>query len=222
METDYKTNGLTGLQIWNSEKDAAFYKGLEKWVQLLLSGHRLYIVAGNDAHGNFGRFRQLQTPFISMAENSKELFAKARTGLLIKGEFSLPPILSSLKNGNIIVTDGPFGNITLTDSMKEFGIGETYARAKGKIRIEAKSSAYFGGLSKIMLFIGDRETQKETQRYKFCLPLGPFDFSIEKFISDLPTKGYIRLSIQSCNGDKKFLCLTNPIFIDHIRTSVSF
>lgn len=214
-DSDYKTNGLTGLQIWNSKKDAAFYCGVKKWVDLLLLGHRIYIVAGNDAHGNFGRFRQLSTPFVSMSENNSELFGKVRTGLFIRDKLSVENIISSLKAGKIIVTDGPFANLELTSENRPCGIGGNFTKGKGTMRIVCKSSSCFGELYKLVVFIGDLDEQKETTRYTYYLPLGLYGYYFEKKIFDLPTKGYIRVAVESRKENIKHLCLTNPIFMSN-------
>jgi hypothetical protein len=222
LAADYNTKGLTGLQIWNGDKDAAYYKALKKWVQLLLSGRRLYIVAGNDAHGNFGRYRQLQTPFVSMCENDKQLFGKTRTALFINGDVTVEKIISSLKHGKIIVTEGPFANLLMRSENETYGIGDCYSKGQGLLRIECKSSFYFGELFEILLLVGDINSQKETQRYVYSVPLGLYDITIEKKIYDLPTRGYLRLAVQSKKANENFLCLTNPVFINQSKTSESF
>ena len=67
-QKDYLAQGLAGLQLWNGSK-RNLKSGIKVWTSLLLEGKRLTLLAGNDAHGNFNRFRQLSTPFISMKEH---------------------------------------------------------------------------------------------------------------------------------------------------------
>jgi len=56
--------------------------GLRAWIRLLLEGRRLFLAAGNDAHGAFNRTFQLGLPWIYIKESRHYLFGKSRTGIL--------------------------------------------------------------------------------------------------------------------------------------------
>ena len=213
MDADYEHPRLDGLQIWNGKKDAFFERGIRKWVQLLLRGKRLSIVAGNDAHGNFGRFRQIGFPFFSLRENQQELFAQARTGVYIPDDFSFDALVDSLKKGRTIITDGPFANIVLSDrSGNRFFHGDTFTAESGYANVTVQSSRMFGTIQSARLFIGDRARQQET--VQDISPAPSYRFQRALPLHRLPRQGYLRLEVRTKHDEEEFRCLTNAIYID--------
>jgi len=214
LDSDYQSPRLNGMQIWNGKKDRFFEAGIKKWVDLLLQGKRISIIAGNDAHGNFGRFRQIGVPFTSMRENDSEIFGLARTGVCLPNGFGADKISEALRSGRIIVTDGPFAQVTLSGNAKSRHIGECFPLASGLLKFVVLSSESFGAIKSVAFLMGDVAGKKETQRYFFRPPSGSYQFEAEKFVADLPMRGYIRLDVVSAQHGKIFRCLTNPIYID--------
>ncbi len=213
---DYTVPGLDGLQIWNSEKDRAFRKGIKVWTRLLLDGYRLSIYAGNDAHGSFGRFRQIKTPFTSMKEGIFELFGKAKTIVLVKNGFTLENIISALKKGRCVITDGPFAEFQLLDDNKNvFEIGDCFSQKQGKLVLNVLSTPAFGKIDKVVLYTGSCRTKKETRTYLNDLNTpGSYTFQYEIDLFDLPERGYLRIQVISSNHLQQYLCLTNPVYVD--------
>lgn len=115
-DDDLTLPGLHGAQFWNGDKNHFLNVGLKKWIDLLLAGHKITLIAGTDAHGSFNRFRQIGTPHFTMREEQHEIFGTSITGVKIDGDFSLDSILQGLKKGRVIVTDGPTAAISCQHS----------------------------------------------------------------------------------------------------------
>ena len=58
----------------NGDTGRGYQDGIKIWVKLLLNGHRKYIYAGNDAHGNFNIYRQIKIPMINLLEEETQRF----------------------------------------------------------------------------------------------------------------------------------------------------
>jgi len=208
---DYVQHGLTGVQLWNGDKEHFLRKGLPRWIKLLLDGHRLVLIAGTDAHGNFNRFRQIGLPHFSMHEEMREIFGTAITGVYVENKFTLDSLVQALKQGRVIVTDGPFAAFTLQHSDGSAKIGDVVSDTQGVVEIEAESSPSYGEIKNAVLILGDIDAKKETQR-RLQIPLGSFNLSQNISVQKLPRPGYIRLELET-QSDQLYHCFTNPIFI---------
>jgi hypothetical protein len=212
-DPDYRSDILNGLQIWNSRKDKFFLRGIEKWVDQLKTGRRMSIIAGNDAHGNFGRFRQVGVPHLQMREDSSEIFGRARTGIYCENRLTLESLISALRSGRAIVTDGPFAEILLSNGPTDHSrIGDTFSGSRGDLHIDVRSSGLFGALQSVDLCVGDVDKNREI---KVSLGLKPdcMTLNIKRHLTDLPELGWIRLEVQSARDGRHYRCLTNPIYL---------
>jgi hypothetical protein len=213
---DYAHSRLNGLQIWNGKTDDYFQKGLSQWRKQLLSGRKLIIVAGNDAHGNFNRFRQIGFPFLTFREKHFEIFGSTRTGIILETEkLSLPLVLNRIQQGKCIISNGPvllfYG---LGETGQRFQIGETFKSGLMELTIQAQSSSEFGTFKKLIIYVGDIVNQEEHVIWEegdF-----PFKFQYKKEINIpyLPRSGYIRGELYTGNLSSKYHCYTNPIWIE--------
>ena len=208
---DYSHKGLTGVQLWNGDTEHFLRKGLPRWIELLLSGRRLVLIAGTDAHGNFNRFRQIGLPHVSMREEEREIFGTAVTGVYIKNELTVASLVEALQRGRVIVTDGPFAAFTIQHSTGTARIGDEMSQTQGLIEIKALSSPSYGAIKKATLIIGDPAAKKETQR-PLHIPSGSVNLLQKFFVEKLPRPGYIRLELET-QSKQHYHCLTNPIFI---------
>jgi hypothetical protein len=73
----------------------------------LLTGQKLPLIAGNDSHGDFNRYRALKTPFLSIYENKSRYFGHARTGVYGKNFRNQGEILGAIEQGKTFITTGP-------------------------------------------------------------------------------------------------------------------
>ncbi|KAA3618106.1 MAG: hypothetical protein DWQ05_08670 [Calditrichaeota bacterium] len=174
-QQDYRTPGLHGIQIWNGEEKNS-QKTFEIWRHLLLSGQRLFILAGTDAHGNFNRFRQITKPLWEMADDPNLQIFGSQRSIIYQPEKATPETLThALQNGALAVTSGPFLALHGQCEMERFiPMGGEITTAIAQLHLQAISSPEFGEIKKIILYRGDLNTQKEEiiwQKSSFVDPL---------------------------------------------------
>ncbi len=185
---DY-TLDFKGLEIWNGGNLPN--EGLSKWKELLLNGRKIFVEAGSDAHGDF---------------NSG--LGKSRT-LVHSATFDNNGILSALKDGHSIMTNGP----TVIFDIGGTNIGDTRDMSRGRINLNVQwnSTPEFGTVKNIAIIkgiIGDREVV-EKQIY-------PNSYSGSERITITSSQNvYYRLEGISTNGNKVY---TNPIWINIVDT----
>ena len=210
---DLKDKRIIGLQILNGLPDGAFYNGLELWKELLLEGHKKIILAGNDAHGNFNKFRQIKIPFLSMHQHEKQLFGQVRTALFYSEKKS-ESILEAIRRRKAQISTGPISDITIVSNEGElFRIGDELSLESGELKIQSVSSKEYGKLKKVSVVAGDLTTKRESVLYEFT----DFesDYSFEKSLSiEFKSISYIRMETFT-NGANKPFSFTNPIWINN-------
>ena len=193
---DYLQSGIKFLQIINNSDLNKVDKSIAYWKNLLLKGHKFFILSGNDAHGNFNVMRQIKIPYWKLFSSQHQVFGKFHT------VFQYPennPI-KGIKNGKIIISNGPFLDFWLEEKKRKFEIGSTVKLEKAKLCYETATSPEFGKITFINLFIGDINLQKEK---KVKDPLN------NAFLI-LPKKGYLRMSLSTSKMGRVY---TNPIWI---------
>jgi len=208
---DFNHSRLNGLQILNGKDDKSFRQGLRVWVQKLLEGKKLFIIAGNDAHGNFNRFRQLRLPFISLMEKNIHLFGWAKTAVIVQGSLTRNKVLESLAQGSSVITTGPLLNLEAGNQKGEkAGLGHTLNGSTFSIKLNARSSKEFGKITSCKLWFGDLENKKEV--LQVTLKNFKDDYLFEEVLEINPTtkSSYIRGEL---NTTKQTFCFTNPIWL---------
>ncbi|MFQ5603669.1 MAG: CehA/McbA family metallohydrolase [bacterium] len=205
---------LHGLQIWNGTEEG-LQKGKEWWVKLLLQGKRIYISGGTDAHGNFNRFRQIGFPFFTMRENHQHLFGSVRSCVYVRGSLSLNSLLQGIKNGRMIVTNGPFADILLKNEENEnVGMGESLHGQEFRVNINCETTSEFGALDELKVFLGDLQQKQEYLIKTVKMFDGQNRFDLQFPIARKGFSGYIRVELFSKKLDKTFQCLTNPVWMN--------
>ena len=212
--SDYGHPNIAGMQIYNGINDKYFLRGIKKWVKLLLDYKRLFIISGNDAHGNFARFRQIGFPFLTMREHEDQLFGKGRTGVLVKDKITKLTILEALEKGRAIITDGPFATIQAKTDQGTFELGDTISDGRIQLRIFAQTTPEFGEFDSIELFEGDCLQKRESCVQNFTPQAGCGTFEKNVSVENLPKRGYFRLVCKTRRQSQEFWCLTNPIWIN--------
>lgn len=195
-KADLDNTNLFGLQVWNGEISEDFRRGVQIWVQGLLSGKQWRFIAGSDAHGNFNRYRQVGFPMLKLIEADKHVFGTVRTGVHLTEALSANNLFEALKSGRSLVTNGPFAEVSIDPQNDSRGA-----------KISACSTSEFGSLSDIKLWWGKkgRETEQSLWQEQFN-----GDYSFESSIPLGVEKGYLRLEVLTSSGR---LCLTNPVFL---------
>jgi hypothetical protein len=207
-ETDFAPN-CKGLQIWNGTEKEGFRKGLKQWKKLLLNGEKKFIVGGNDAHGNFNRFRQIKTPFFKIGESDKQVFAKVRTAVLCHDKITEKNLLNALSHGRAIVTNGPFITIEVTNKIGETAqIGGTIVAREITVNISAISSSEFGNIHNVKIFRGTIGSQNEDVLYRY----NDIEFINFSYTVSTKVESYFYLRAEVVTEDGK-LGFTNPIWV---------
>ncbi|MEX0602644.1 MAG: hypothetical protein WD295_04835, partial [Bacteroidota bacterium] len=213
---DLAADGLTGIQFANGVRGRAFDHGYTEWVRLLLAGRRTTIAAGNDAHGNFNRFRQVSIPFIRTREMDAQKFGEMRTGVFAEGPSHEQGIVLALHQGRSIITDGPVCTLRLTGANgEEFAIGDVARGSMFQGLLEIFSSEDFGEIAQATIVHGVVGERKETVLHQ---ALGSQGFSLVlRFPFESAANGYVRATVRtstmSFDGLSHF-CMTNPIWVE--------
>jgi hypothetical protein len=212
-DKDFDSDKLTGIQFINGIISKGFWNGYRQWIKALLQGKRLLVLAGNDAHGNFNRFRQIGIPFLKIRESSHQLFGKLKTGAFIES-LSENNILHAIEAGNIIVTDGPVVNMKVTSSRSSISsIGCKYVGKRHTVLIEVRSTIEYGAIDLVRIFLG----QIGISEKEMFLEIPSQTYDVNKISTfDIETTTYIRAeawtSSTNSKDRQKHFCLTNPIW----------
>ncbi len=214
---DCAHEGLHGLQIWNGTENG-LQEGKDSWIRLLLKGRRVFISGGNDAHGNFNRFRQIGWPFLTMRENHHHLFGKVRTAVLLENGPSLSGLLDGFKNGRMVVTNGPFAEIAIRDETgTTTRIGGEATCSEAVLQVDCLSTEEFGRLDELRVYRGDLSKKKEALivlRQTF----GDSYIHKESLQASTAGRSYYRAELYSKTDTQRLRCLTNPIWLESVET----
>ncbi len=212
---DMRNDGLHGLQILNGENNKTFFNGISVWKKLLLEGKRIFIAAGNDAHGNFNRSIQLYIPFLSIAEKETQIFGAMRSSVFCE-TLDEASILESLRSGKCIVNNGPIVNVEIeNENHYSAKLGETISAKKIVVKLQGISTAEFGEFDSIKIYcgiIGKNEFVIEERAVETAV----FDFHFLTQWQTITSFSYIRVEAFTKNGighDAHGFCYTNPIWI---------
>jgi len=216
--SDYAIDGYSGLQFWNGEYEPKFAKSQKIWIKLLLDGRRIYILGGNDAHGDFNRCRGVWYPNTKLKETKNHVFGKVRTYAHCGSNISTVGILDAIKNGRTIVTNGPISILqVLNDNGKIANVGDEISGRDFTLMINSRSSMEFGQIDKINIYRGDLVTKNEQIEKTFVPEKIGDDSQIiyRSFTYKMEHKNpcYVRLEAISSVKNKKYKCFTNPIWL---------
>ncbi len=216
---DYQHPRLNGLQIWNGSLEG-MEEGTARWRELLLAGKKVYIMAGDDAHGNFNRFRQVGIPHLRMREHHWHLFGRTRTAVLADGQISLSSLMAALRKGRACITIGPLMDLQIVcENGRSARLGETVMEPIRSFAVQAKSSPEFGKLQRVVVWLGDLQERHERILFETNNFAEPFLFSHTQPLNLPAGRFYLRGEVHS--GGSEFLpepalpcrALTNPIWI---------
>ncbi len=212
---DFQHHRLDGFQIWNGEYDRAFHQGSANWVKLLLAGKKLSLIAGNDAHGNFNRFRQIGFPFFTFRESYSQIFGNMRTGVKLNKKLNQQNLIRAVKSNHALVSNGPVIDLLIQNEQKETAmIGDEIQGDELVLNIAGKSSEEFGKLELIQLWRGDLNIKKEIAGLEIRNFVNPYHFLMEQKLSNLSKRTYFRAKLVARKTNGQIAqCLTNPIWI---------
>jgi hypothetical protein len=206
---------IAGIQFANGIRGKGFLDGYNAWIASLMNGRQVYCLAGNDAHGNFNRFRQIGIPFIAIRESSSQLFGKMRTAIFLEGRFDQSNILRSLGEGHFVITDGPFVNIVVKNSEETAtSIGKTFVGSEFELVLTAKTTKEFGVIHELKVFLGIVGAEAE-RLFFFERFSGIFEYQ-RSFSVQVAGQMYLRAeaysSSHNLSDNCEHFCFTNPIW----------
>ena len=195
--SDFENTEISAFQAVNGNFDKNWKEARKLWIKLLLSGKNLPLVAGNDSHGDFNRYRAMSVPFVCISENFERSFGKARTGAVCdRGrDFDL---LEAIKNKQTFITTGPY--LSVQDA-----------------KLVVKSSKEFGRIKRVWVFFGNFKLKKEECAFVGFADSGnyspKYDFSQEISPKLLENCDYFRAECE-CENENGILthAATSAVF----------
>jgi hypothetical protein len=210
---DLFQDGLDYWQILNGKLDKSFLEALNYWKSALLDGRRIGIIAGNDAHGNFNCYRQINIPLLKITKHRQQLLGVMRTGVFIEKEWNKESLFSALKKKRSVISTGPLISLSGEQNEAQYHIGdEIKANNPFHLTVKANSTKEFGNLGYIYLYHGSLEKKRE---HHISLNREVFGFEFDdhlNFKNGLST-GYLRAEVFTSKEGWNQFCLTNPIWI---------
>lgn len=215
---DAQNKMLTGVQIFNGHGSDKIEKAIFFWKTLLLKGYKSFLLAGNDAHGNFGRNRYISIPFVKINETYTQLFGKWRADLYLgDNKKTVNNIVRLLKEGNFAVSNGPTVDLQLFDENKNMTkMGhETNHAISGKV--VSKSTEEFGAIAKVIIYRGYLDSSEEEAYLTKEFNKDNFELSFDFEIKEAPSKNYLRAEVRSIGPKGKHFAFSNPIWIKSLN-----
>ena len=213
---ELKNKKIKGIQILNGSFDQTFFKSIQIWIKLLSFGLKKYIYAGNDAHGNFNYFRQIEVPMIKISQHRNQILGKCRTGMIMK-KGGIYGFLDCINSGRCYITNGPMITLEVNHNGYVFEMGSTIKALKKslkiKINIKVETSNEFGLISNISLLIGKVNKSfknNEIEYIKNTKNSTSLTLNYSKVIN-VKNNLYIRASTVTKDN---YLAYSNPIWIE--------
>lgn len=198
-------NNNLPLQILNGAVDDTFQRSRQIWISLLLQSIRIPISAGNDAHGNFNRYRQIEIPFFTMRESNNQIFGEFRT-IVQTGNLDEIYVLTALRNGNSYLTNGIAVRLESAKSEEILFSSEQNPNTVIHSSLLIKSTPEKGKLKRVEIYFG-----KESCEENMSIPITGFEakVSLSDFEKEIKNARYVRLEIFAGLSGVLF---SNPIY----------
>ena len=146
---------IDAMQIFNDGFSRSFNNGKKLWISMLQRGYKVPIVAGNDAHGDYNRYRALSLPFLSIKENDNRFMGHGKTGIYGKCQ-SVDNVMEGIREGSTFITTGPFTSISSSVSPADSIIGKKPISGDlATLFIHAISTPEFGPVRTINVYAGE-------------------------------------------------------------------
>ena len=240
----FSTKKLVNPFPWENKRhwDEELTNGIKMWDSYLLKNLskplKIFIEGGSDAHGHFNyaivfRYIAKSIPFIDYVANDNA-FGSVRTYIFSENGLNEKSILYALKNGHSIVTDGPllvFGIDMDNDGELSVVKGDIIpgdicripVNTDVRFLIKWQSSSRYrdikdGQIDKIIAVYGNENSLTAESKN---IPYRKNENSCywESVKSRDPMNSYYRLEgyVMDNNGNKKYRCYTNPIWIQWVK-----
>jgi hypothetical protein len=192
---------LDGIQGVNNGFLKSWNRAKVLWLNELKKGHKLSLVAGNDSHGDFNRYRYLSIPFISISESFKRYFSNAMTGIYTKIS-NQDDVIKGLKEGKTFITSGPYLSIGLASTpMKSIVSKADNDLTDKEIAIALISNVEFGFPYCIRLFFGEMRHQSESLIFCKYFKEKQYTVTVTQSLINMKHNGYIRAESECLKED---------------------
>lgn len=208
------TKNLDGFQGLNSGFDSSWHNAKSLWIKSLQSGLRLPLLGGNDAHGDFNRYRAISIPFVNVYENFERFMGAGKTGIYGKIK-SQSDILNRIRNGATFVTTGPYISINYTENPNSCAISTTNIMSSFEtLCVHAVSSCDMGALQQIRIYSGTYESDNEKLLLSINCPKDCYEISKTFDIKNIAKPAYIRAEVQTVFHETTSQAYTSACYIE--------
>ena len=192
--------GIDALQAVNNGFGRSWNRSKSLWIRELLKGHRLPLVAGNDSHGDFNRYRYISTPFFSVSENFNRYLSYCKTGIYSKVH-SRDAAICAIRRGETFVTNGPFLCLSSSNSISSNVVSSARIDSKpDAVTAIIKSSYEFGYPSFLQVFSGKLGDSKESLVFTEGYKEKSYSLCSKVLLERINVPGYIRAEL-TCRLD---------------------
>ncbi len=204
---------LDAFQALNSGYNGSWDRGKAMWIKMLQSGRRIPLLAGNDAHGDFNRYRAISAPFLSIYENSQRFMGCSKVGVYNTLR-DASAIFNSIKNGSTFITTGPYISINYDLSPTSHAVSSrSIASTLKRLYLHAESTPEFGQLISLRVLTGSQGSVNERVIFTKSCKAGTYEINEEFSIEDLCSPAYIRAEVKSSKGEEVFQGYTSPCYL---------
>ncbi|MBM3328932.1 MAG: hypothetical protein FJY67_05590 [Calditrichaeota bacterium] len=204
--SDLAEGRLDGWQIANGEWDEGFRRGYDEWRKALLSGEMRIIFGGNDAHGNFNRFRQVRLPMVRLQEHHRNRFGVVTTRVKAGPKPRPAEVIAALKAGEAVVSDGPALALRRIERPPD-------GNARPEVEAVWSSSDEFGPVRRVSLFGITRDLEVDFLKERTDDPAGrmPYGGSLRLTV---PDGANVRAELETIGKEgRTHRAFTNPILL---------
>jgi hypothetical protein len=206
---------IDAMQILNDGYSPSFLRGRALWIEQLLRGRRVPLLAGNDAHGDFNRYRALAVPFLSIGENSGRYMGCGRTGVYGQ-RTDAAGLVDAIREGKTFITTGPFAAIASSASPEASLIGNMAAPDNiTALFVHAISTPESGAVRSVELYADEKGSAAEKKVFSRRYTEAAFNVCEKVELASLPQKPmYVRAEIScgnGCAGESR--ALTSAVFL---------
>jgi histidinol phosphatase-like PHP family hydrolase len=210
---------LDGFQAVNNGFEKSWITSKHLWIKELLNGKKLPLIAGNDSHGDFNRYRCIAIPFISISENFNRYLSYAKTGTYTKVKIQ-SDVISEIKKGSTFVTTGPFLALSGSDSISDNLVGNEKDYGKNEeITAIIKSSYEFGSPLCLKIFYGQHEKTSESTFFSISYNEKKYNIFQKIPLTGLQGTGYLRAELTCVTEEgKTSFAATSPCYLSKYAT----
>jgi hypothetical protein len=202
-KSDLAASGIDAMQVLNSGFSKSWQNGKNMWIDRLQNGIKMPLLAGNDAHGDFNRYRATKIPFLAISDLHDRYMGCGKTGIY-GNHATIEKITRAIADGETFVTTGPFAGISSSPS--PFNSVVSHRPIPGDtttLFVNAKSSKEFGPVHAIDCFAGVRGNPVENNILSIKVPGDSFAICEKIDIAGLPFKPmYIRAEVRCSASDR--------------------